>query len=397
MKKFILISLILIFLSGVFIPHFVRAQEKPEINFFFSPACQHCADEKVFLNELEQKYPGVHIKRHDITKKKNSNLFKNFYTDYDVPKNEWGLVPMTFSKDKYFLGFNPTIAENIEECIEACISGSDAQDSKNKISLPFVGEIDMSRYSIPVLAVILGSLDGFNVCSLGVLIFILTLVLTLKSRKKTLLLGGFFILTTSLVYGILMTIWYQLFAFLFGYLRILEILLGLLGIGGAIYYLKEFLKFRKYGPVCKISSGHKIMARFKEFFKGSKKKQGLFFSQDSKNKQGLFFSQGSKNIFLLVSAIFLFAGVVTIIEFPCSALVPVAFAGVLAKAQLSTFFYILYISIFVLFYMLDELIIFLIAFFSMKIWFANNKFLTTWVLLIQAVVLFFLGVYYLIL
>ena len=385
MKKFILISLILIFLSGVFIPHFVRAQEKPEINFFFSPACQHCADEKVFLNELEQKYPGVHIKRHDITKKKNSNLFKNFYTDYDVPKNEWGLVPMTFSKDKYFLGFNPTIAENIEECIEACISGSDAQDSKNKISLPFVGEIDMSRYSIPVLAVILGSLDGFNVCSLGVLIFILTLVLTLKSRKKTLLLGGFFILTTSLVYGILMTIWYQLFAFLFGYLRILEILLGLLGIGGAIYYLKEFLKFRKYGPVCKISSGHKIMARFKEFFKDSKKKQGLFFSQDS------------KNIFLLVSAIFLFAGVVTIIEFPCSALVPVAFAGVLAKAQLSTFFYILYISIFVLFYMLDELIIFLIAFFSMKIWFANNKFLTTWVLLIQAVVLFFLGVYYLIL
>ena len=76
---------------------------------------------------------------------------------------------------------------------------------------------------------------------------------------------------------------------------------------------------------------------------------------------------------VLLAGIFLFAIIITIIEFPCSAVVPVAFAGVLAQAGLSSFQYIFYISLFALFYMLDEIVVFLIAFFTMKIWLASSK------------------------
>ena len=97
---------------------------------------------------------------------------------------------------------------------------------------------------------------------------------------------------------------------------------------------------------------------------------------------------------MLLAGIFLFAAIVTIIEFPCSAVVPVAFAGILAQAGLSSFQYLLYILLFMLFYMLDEIIVFLIAFFSMKIWLASSK-AVTWITLAESIILFVLGFYYL--
>jgi len=103
---------------------------------------------------------------------------------------------------------------------------------------------------LPILAVILGFFDGLNVCSLGALVLILGMVLALKSRKKILILGGIFILTTGIIYGILMILWHQLFLVLSPYLRKMEILIGALAILGGIHFLKEFLKFRKKGPVC---------------------------------------------------------------------------------------------------------------------------------------------------
>lgn len=352
MKKIILILLLIFTALPVF------AQEPAEINFFYSSTCPHCEKEHKFLDE----FSGIKINRFEISK--NSELLKEFYKKYNVPKNQWGLVPITFTPDNYFLGFNQETSKNIAACIEKCVSGKDYK-------LP----IDVDKYSLPVMAVVLGILDGFNVCSLGALIFILTLALALKSRKKTLIFGGLFILTTAVVYGILIIIWYKVFSFFAGYLRILEILLGILGLAGGAYFLKEFIRFKKYGPTCKIGASQKIMAKFSQKFQA--------------------FFKSSGNFALLIIAVLVFAGIITIIEFPCSALVPVAFAGILVKAQLPAFYYLLYIILFVFFYMLDEIIIFLAAFFTMRIWFASNKSMTVWIALVQAIILFSLGFYYL--
>lgn len=245
---------------------------------------------------------------------------------------------------------------------------------ESQVTLPLVGKIDLKAYSLPILAVILGILDGFNVCSLGALVLILGLVLAIGSRKKTLLFGGIFIITTAFVYGLLIFIWYQIFSFLIPYIRIMQILIGLLGIGGAIYFFKQFLKFRKYGPACEVTSGKGIISRFSLKFRDSLK--------------------SSKNLILLLGSVLLFAVIITIVEFPCSAVVPLAFAGILAESGLSTATYIFYIILFIVFYMLDEIIVFLIAFFTMKIWLASNKALT-WITLLEAIILFSLGIYYL--
>ncbi|MDP2910444.1 MAG: hypothetical protein Q8N58_01495 [bacterium] len=369
MKRFIVIILSLFFLF--FVPGFVLAQSVIEINFFFSPTCPHCAEEEKFLDKLEDKYPDIKINRYSVFEKSNMDLLRGFYEKYEVSQEYQGMVPITFTNNKYFVGFNEKIGKDIEGCILECEQGAVSENNVSIIDL----EGNISRkYSLPVLAVVLGALDGFNVCSLGALVLILGLVLAIGSRKKTLLFGGIFILTTAAVYGLLIFIWYQIFSYLIPYMGIMKIIIGLLGIGGAIYFFKQFLNFRKYGPTCGITPGQGIMAKFSAKFQNSLK--------------------NSANILILLGVIFLFAAIVTIIEFPCSAVVPIAFAGVLAQSGLSTVSYLLYIVFFLFFYMLDEIIVFLIAFFTMKIWLASSK-AVTWITLLEAIILFALGIYYL--
>ena len=347
------------------------AQENTEVNFFYSQTCPHCIKEKLFLEDLEQKYPEIKVNK--LLVSENVDILQQFYQEYDVPREEFGFVPITFIKDRYFLGFDEEIAKKIEDCILSNCSLKEPAVDKT-VDIPIIGKIDPQKYSLTTLSVMFGFFDGFNVCSLGALILILGLVLALKERKKILLYGGVFILTTAIIYGMLIFLWHQVFSLFAGYLRVMEIIIGSLGVGGGIYFLREFIRFRKYGPTCEVNTGTKITNRF------FPKIQKMLTS--------------STNPILIIGSVLLFAAIITIVEFPCSAAVPVVFAGILAKAQLSFWNYLLYIALFILFYMLDELIVFLIAFFTMSVKIASPK-IIIWITLLEAIILFLLGAYYL--
>ena len=224
---------------------------------------------------------------------------------------------------------------------------------------------------MPALAIVLGVIDGFNVCSLGALVIILGLVMVLRSRKRILILGGTFVFVTALTYGLLIFLWHQFFTFISPYIKSMEILIAILSIIGGIYLLKEFIKSIKEGPSC--SSGG-IIARL------TPKVEKIFSSK--------------KNISILFGVVVLFALAITIIEFPCSAFLPMLFASLLAESQFSLGTSISYMGLFLLFYMLDEIIIFLIAFFTLKIKIVSPKFINAFNLL-AALIFLFLGFYYL--
>ncbi len=382
-KLIVLFVLILCLFSFVFIRPargsiLDKAEVKEvEVNFFYSTTCSHCADEQKFLDEIEKRYPEVKINRYiydnSIGRKKLIDLCRKYDAERYI-----GLVPLTFVGGEIFIGFDGEMGKIIEESIKQQLEDakkpSESGQNIERVKLPIIGNLAISKYSLPLQAIILGFFDGFNVCSLGALVLILGLVLTLRSKRKILLFGGIFILTTAIIYGLLIVLWYQLFIFLAPFLRTMEILVGFLGIGGGIYFLREFIRFKKHGPTCE-TGGKGVISRF------SSKMQSTL--------------QGSGNILLIIGGVLLFAAIITLVEFPCSAVIPVFFAGILAKLQISTFHYLSYIALFVLFYMLDEIVIFLIAFFTMTIRLASARFVT-WIALIQAIVLFLLGFYYLI-
>jgi cytochrome c biogenesis protein CcdA len=204
---------------------------------------------------------------------------------------------------------------------------------------------------------------------------ILGLVLIFRSRKKILLLGGTFILTTAVVYGLLIVLWYKFFSLLTLYVRPLELVIGSLATMGGLFFLRQFIRFKKYGPSCGIAS------------------EGSLISRASVKLKQVF--QKESGVAAMVLGILLFSAMVAIVEFPCSAAIPVVFAGILSKAQIPGLLYFLYIGLFVFFYMLDEIIVFLIAALKMRLWLTSPKF-TTWAVLIEAVILLALGAYYII-
>jgi len=309
-------------------------------------------------------------------------LLKKYYLDYKVSQEYYGTVPATFIEGDYFIGFNEEMGKKIEKCLldkgankcETGVGDTTFVGLEGQVSLPFLGKIDFKKYSLPALTVLLGLLDGFNVCSLGALVLILGLVLGLKSKKMTFLFGTIFILTTALVYGILIFVWYNVFYLFMSFMNIMEILIGLLGVGGGVYFFREFLRFKKYGPTCEASTSKGLIARFTSQFKERIK--------------------GSVSIILLAGSVLFFAAILTILEFPCSAVVPVAFAGILAKSGLSFLSYLFYMAVYLFFYMLDEIIVFLVAFFTAKIWLASGK-AVVWSALAESIILFILGIYYL--
>lgn len=366
------VFIIIFLLSISFFAQNINAQQinqgQNEIYFFYSTTCPHCAEQEKFLNQLENNYPDIVVKRYEFSK--NVDLISSFYNQFSVPKQKQGLVPITFTKDNYFVGFNSQTGLDIIDCVEHCLGNKDVFVNQ-KTKIPFLGEIDTQNISLPLLAVIFGFFDGFNVCSLGALVLILGMVISLNSRKKILILGGTFVLITIIVYWVLILLWHRLFVFMAPYIRNMEIFIGLLSFGGAWFLFREFLKSRKSGSVCKFGG----------------------ISEKLASKMNKALEKGS-GIFVMVGAVLFFASAVTIIEFPCSALFPVLFTGILAQNQTSFFLSVIYMGIYILFYMIDEIIVVVVAALTMKIWIASPK-ITTLLNLFASLLLFVFGFYYL--
>ncbi|MFZ5559563.1 MAG: glutaredoxin family protein [Patescibacteria group bacterium] len=375
-KKFFFIFLLILGLM-IFSPAFAQEKSyKLEINFFYSQTCPHCLAEQKFLDKIQEKYPEIKINRYLASDSNNRKILVDLLKKHDAEMYA-GLVPVTFVGEDLILGFDNEkgIGKRIEDSIKRQISQPSPGPGKdNRIHLPIIGDIDLTKYSLPAQAVILGFFDGFNVCSLGALILILGLVLILRSRAKILIFGGLYILTTAVVYGLLIVLWYQLFYFLAPVLKIMDIFVGALGIIGGIYFLRQFVRYKKYGPMCDVKQNG-IVAKFSNKVRNGFKESG--------------------GLWAIIVSIFIFAVVITVVEFPCSAVIPVLFASILANAKVPALIYLLYIIVYLFFYMLDEIILFLIALFTMTIKIASSK-IMIWLSLVEAIFLFGLGMYYLI-
>lgn len=339
MKKVISI----IFLSGILLlsANFALSQDRIEINFFYSSTCPHCADEKDFLEKLRDKYPELDVKEYEvISSSENQKLLADFYEKYKVPSSDQGWVPVTFTPTEYFVGFNDKTAGDIENCIKVCVGGEKA--APQTIKIPFFGEADVSKFSLPALAVILGALDGFNPCAMWVLLFLIALLINVHSRKRLWLIGGTFIAASGIIYFLILSAWLNLFLAI-SYVNLTRMLIGLFALGMGIWQIRNFITFRP--GVCKVTDGRMgIQERLKSGLKNHTEK--LVFSP-------LTFG-------ILIGIILLALGV-NLVEFFCSAGLPSIFTRILAMNDLNSFSYYSYLLLYTFIFMLDDLIVFTIA------------------------------------
>ncbi|MBU4492849.1 MAG: hypothetical protein KKA61_00600, partial [Nanoarchaeota archaeon] len=258
-------------------------------------------------------------------------------------------VPTIFVEKHPLVGVHSKeqIKEAIQECKEKCIANGshhvmsqEVKSSFKDFELPFIGRTDLTAFSIPALAIVLGLVDGFNPCAMWVLVYLIGLLIGIKDRKKIWIIIGSFVLASGVLYFLFMTAWINLFLFI-GYIRILTILIGLVALGGGIIHLKEYFT-TKGDLACEVGdeqSHEKTMTKIRKII-----------------SQPL-------SIAIILSIIGL-AFVVNSVEFVCSSAIPAVFTQILAISGLSTLQHYAYIGLYTLFFMLDDLVIFSMAAFA---------------------------------
>ncbi len=115
---------------------------------------------------------------------------------------------------------------------------------KDTIEVPVLGELSRSRLGMPAFTFLIGLVDGFNPCAMWVLLFLLSLLVNLKSRAKIVAVAGTFVLISGLAYFAFMAAWLNVFL-LIGYLRPVQLLLGIFATLVGLIHIKDFFAFKK--------------------------------------------------------------------------------------------------------------------------------------------------------
>lgn len=381
MKKY----LFLIISLFIFIPS-VSAKEAV-VYFFHSDTCPHCAREKEYLKEIED---DVTIKSYEVSR--YSNLNKKVRTRLNITDSS---VPLTIVGSDYIIGYSEDLKEEInnlinsyddkdycdavkliidnknQDKIEKCIEkNKNIKKDTTKKSVTLFGKkisFNAKEVSLPFISLLIGFIDGFNPCATWVLIFLITMLFNMKDRRKMWILGLTFLITSGLVYLIfmlgLLTITNSLISTWFKYI------LALVALIGGVINLRSFFITLKKDTGCTVTNKEK---RIKIIDKIKK-------------------SVHEKNMLLSILGIVFLAISVNLVELLCSSGLPTVFISILSINDLKTFEYILYLVLYIIIFMLDDIVIFIVAMKTLKVAGISNKY-TKYSHLIGGIIMIIIGI-----
>lgn len=379
MKKKFLVIFLLIFLF-LFIPK-ISAKEVV-VYLFHSDSCPHCKSEKEFLKTLD----NIVVKEYEVSE--HSSLFNKVNEKLDINTTR---VPLTIIGSDYKIGFNEDTKTEILNMITAyskedycdaislvlddknvtnCIKQNKGiyEASENKTIKIFNKTIKFNAkdVSLPLISIIIGFIDGFNPCAMWVLIFLISMLFNMKDKKKMWILGLTFLIVSALVYLV----------FMLGILNIaykvgtvFKYIIGVVALIGGAINLNSFIKSLNKDTGCQVTNKKqrkKIVEKIKKYV-------------------------NEKNFLLSLLGISLLAVSVNVIELACSAGLPTMFIEILSLNNLSKFEYFLYIGLYIIMFMIDDIVIFIIAMTSLKVTGISNKY-TKYSHLIGGIIMLLVGI-----
>ncbi|MBI3797931.1 MAG: glutaredoxin [Deltaproteobacteria bacterium] len=361
------------------------------LEVFSREGCPHCDDAKQFLADVHRERPDLQIVLHDIGK--DPTALKRLQElaiqlGVGIPG-----VPAFYLQGELLIGYagpdttgarlrallnqsQPSIQEQstpAEACLpeegQGCVQeNSDTAADSEAIVLPFLGyRLTVHQFGLPLFTLILGLLDGFNPCSMWVLILMLSMLASLKDRLKMVLIAGTFVAVEGLAYFAFMAAWLNMFLFI-GLSRVSEVILGVIaGIAGAIN-LKDFWAFGK----------------------------GISLSIPAAAKPGVYAKlrrilQAENLTGALVGAVVL-AGLVQLVELLCTTGFPALYTRILTLRQLDRGTYYGYLLLYNLAYMLDDVMVLAIGVITLSQRRLQEK-EGRWLKLLSGVVMLGLGIY----
>ena len=363
------ISLLLIVLLITLLPIFGQAKgNNVKLYLFHGDGCPHCREEIKFLKTLEKQYTNLEIIKYEVWyNDDNALLLSKIEKAYDL---ETSGVPTTIIGDNIYQGYTDQIGEQIEDNIKYCSKNTcidqitnikngsfDKPVKKEKtkkgrnlnISVPFFGKVNLKKVSIGASAVIIGLVDGFNPCAMWILLFLISTLIGMKNRKRMWALGLTFLVTSALMYMLIMLSWISIAVKITTIIWIRN-LIAVIALIGAFINLKGFFKNTDSG--CEVVDAKKrktIFAKIRKF-------------------------TSEKSFILALLGVMGLAVSVNLVELACSAGLPLVFTEILALNDVSSSMKLVYTFLYILFFLLDDLIVFFIAMITMKVTGLSTKY-----------------------
>lgn len=350
---------------------------KTTLYLFWGKGCPHCDKEKDFLETLKRQYAGLEVKEYEVWyDRENKALFERIMQS--VRKQAAG-VPATVVGKKLFVGFDTQTAKGIENAVKLCIQQGcpDALEAMTKpqaerpqeepktVSLPLFGDVDPATISLPLFTVIIGGMDSFNPCAFFVLLFLLSMLVYARSRKKMLLIGGIFVFFSGIIYFLFMAAWLNIFLIM-GKLTAITFTAGAIALCVALINIKDFFFFKKgVSLVIPEKAKPKLFERIRNLLKSSSLPAML-----------------GGTVVLAVTA--------NAYELLCTAGFPMIYTRALTLHSLTTMEYYLYLALYNIVYVIPLAVIVLVITVSL-----GAKKLTEWqgrqLKLVSGLMMFFLG------
>ena len=307
----------------------IKNDEKVNIYLFYSKICPHCQKEEKYFETLKEKYQDkINIYTYEVTENKTNNeIMKSLKKE--LKENSQG-VPFTIIGSKTFLGYDESLNERIENTIESYLDENTKTD--NTYTIPILGKIEAKNASIILIAIILGFIDGFNPCAMWILLLLINMCISIKDKKKMLIVCSTFIITSGIIYFLSMLgIGFILDLTTISYIRnIIAILAIILG----IYNLYTYLKTRK-------QTGCHVV-------KKEKRKTIITKINNILN---------NKNTLLMFGGTIILATSVSLVEMACSLGFPTIFLELLSINNIHSFLKVTYLLIYILFYLIDDIVV----------------------------------------
>ena len=419
MKK--ILKFLIVFAVFLLLPVSAKADEKViNIHLFYGNGCPHCAAEEEFLSDYLKDRTDVKLYKYEIWyDSHNQELLSKVQKEMGTT-NKNG-VPFTVIGKKTIVGYADGVTdEQIKDAINHYLNNdyrdyageitgkvkkaevkeettkdeSKTEDKKeNKIEKaddttstqkekdkaldevnktlkthPILKKINVKNVSLPIIAILLGLVDGFNPCAMWILIFLITMLFNMKDRKKMWILGLTFILTSGIVYLMFMLAWLNLATFIskIAFIRLLIAVIAL--VVGLINVYKYIDSLKKKDEGCDVvdkKDRKKIMEKI------------ISITHE-------------KKFIIALLGIMVLAASVNIIELMCSIGIPLLFTQILAMNNLSTFSYMIYMFIYIFFFLIDDIVIFVISMVTLKVTGLSTKY-TKYSHLVGGIIMLIIG------
>ena len=376
--------------------------KKVKIEYFGRKDCKNCANLEKFLKELSAKRDDFEYVEHKIDESKEEKVF------FDETTSKLKLVkgtPIIYIDGHIIQGFNTadTTGKEIENLInsgktkdkiltlkEYVESGQTGNVSSNGavctgdtvcevpgltkgaenqvlVNIPIINKtVDLTNYSLFTMSLILGTIDGFNPCAMWVLVLFLTALIAVGNKIKMFRVAGLFIFAEAAMYFFILNAWIYAWDFV-GLDKWVTPLVGIIGIAGGIFFIRNYLK-----------KGDTLECEVTDFEQRAKISKKI---KDIANKP-----------FTLLTALAIIglALSVNVIEFACSVGIPQTYTKILQINEVPFWTRQFYTFIYIIGYMIDDIIVFGFALMSVNKLQLTTKY-SKWVNLFGGILMIILG------